>query len=360
MDNPRAELDSALAPNYRITRELGAGVMSRVYHAIEVALEREVVIKVLPPDVTGGVSVDRFKREMQLVARLQHPHIVPVLSTGAAGDVLFYVMPFIKGESLGGKLTRVNTLPIGECARYLREVADALHYAHQQGLVHRDVKPDNVLISNGHALVTDFGVARALGTGGSEEGGGLTSAGNASGTPVYVAPEQAMAGPHVDHRADIYAFGVMAYEMLAGQPPFVAPTPQALIAEHISKEPEPLRRARDTVPKGLEELVMRCLAKRPADRFQDAAEMVPILDEYAHRRTRASGRITTPPAPSDGLPAATAPVIGGLMTLIAAWGLRQGLGLPDWLVALTIVLVLAGVGLALHITRRKVPRSPRR
>jgi len=353
LDDLRATLDAALSPGYRITRELGAGGMSRVFLATEVALDRDVVIKVLPPDLSGPVSADRFKREMHLVARLQHPHIVPVLSTGNVGDVLYYIMPFIKGESLAGRLTRGSEMPIAESARILREVADALHFAHEQGVVHRDVKPDNVLLSSGHALVTDFGVAKALGVGGSDEAGGLTSVGIALGTPVYMAPEQAMADPHVDHRADIYAFGGMAYEMLAGQPPFIAPTPQALIAAHVSREPTPLRQLRDTVPEAFDELVMRCLAKRPADRFQSASELIPILDGIAHGPTRSGVSAATAHPETGSASRLVGPISGALLTLAAAWGLRQGLGLPDWLVALTIALVVAGVTTALQLTRRR-------
>ena len=211
-------LSEALGPDFRIERELGGGGMSRVFLAEDVKLARKVVVKVLPPEMAASVNQDRFRREIQLAARLQHPHVVPLLSANASGDLLWYVMPFIEGESLRAKLAREGELPVAEAVRLLREVTDALAYAHEQGVVHRDIKPDNVMVSRGHALVTDFGVAKAVSESGNASG--LTSLGVALGTPAYMAPEQASADPHVDHRADLYALGAVAYEMLAGRPPF--------------------------------------------------------------------------------------------------------------------------------------------
>ena len=231
-------LQSALGDTHRILRELGGGGMSRVFLAEEIRLGRQVVVKVLPPETGAAVNVERFEREIRLAARLQHPHIVPLLSAGAAGDLLYYVMPFIEGESLRSKLAREGELPVAEAARILREIVDALSYAHRNGVVHRDIKPDNVLLSDGHAVVTDFGVAKAVSA--SSGASSLTSLGVALGTPAYMAPEQAAADPHVDHRADIYAVGVLAYEMLAGRTPFTAPTPQAMLAAHITQAPEPV------------------------------------------------------------------------------------------------------------------------
>src|SRR6476661_8351491 len=197
------QLEQALGTAYRLERELGGGGMSRVYLAEEVALGRQVVIKVLPPDLAAAINVERFRREIQLAAKLQHPHVVPLLAAGRAGELLYYTMPFIEGESLRARLLREGELPVSDAVRLLRDVVDALAYAHEQGVLHRDIKPDNVLVSRHHGLVTDFGVAKAL----SEATGGnsLTSAGVALGTPAYMAPEQATADPHVDHRADIYA-----------------------------------------------------------------------------------------------------------------------------------------------------------
>ncbi|HWP36047.1 MAG TPA: serine/threonine-protein kinase, partial [Gemmatimonadales bacterium] len=225
----QSRLQSAVGITYRVARELGGGGMSRVFLAEETELGRKVVIKVLPPEMSAGVNVDRFRREIQLAAKLQHPHIVQLLTAGAAGDLLYYVMPFIQGESLRARLAREGELPISEAARILREVVDALAYAHRHGVVHRDIKPDNVLLSEGHAVVTDFGVAKAVSES-TGAGSSLTSLGVALGTPAYMAPEQAVADPHVDHRADIYAVGVLAYEMLCGRLPFAASTPQGLLA----------------------------------------------------------------------------------------------------------------------------------
>jgi tetratricopeptide (TPR) repeat protein/TolB-like protein len=250
--------------------------MSRVFAAEERALGRKVVVKVLPPEVAGAVSVERFRREINLAAALHHPHIVPLLSAGEAGGVLYYTTPFVVGESLRSRLEREGELPVPEAVRILRDVASALSYAHQQGTVHRDIKPDNVLLSGRYALVTDFGVARALGT--SARAGRLTATGVAVGTPAYMAPEQVAADAQADHRVDVYAFGCLAYELLAGRPPFQAASVQALLTAQIAHDPQPLRALRPSVPPPLEQLVMRCLAKRPADRPQTAEEIVRALD----------------------------------------------------------------------------------
>ena len=272
-------LQAALAASYRIERELGGGGMSRVFVATETALGRKVVVKVLPPELAAGLSVDRFRREIQLAASLQHPHIVPLLAAGPAGDMLYYTMPLIEGESLRTKIAREGELPIGESIRILRDVVDALACAHEHGIVHRDIKPDNVLVSRHHGLVADFGVAKAL----SEATGAtsFTSTGLALGTPAYMAPEQATADPHVDHRADIYAVGALAYEMLTGRPPFTGGSPQAVLAAQVTQTADPVTRYRPSVPPALSALVMRCLEKRPADRFQSADELLTLLDAMA-------------------------------------------------------------------------------
>src|SRR5437867_4940279 len=253
--------------------------MSRVFLAEETELGRRVVIKILPPEMGAGVSIDRFRREIQLAAALQHPHIVPLLHAGHVEEVLYYTMPLIEGESLRAKLAREGALPIADTVRILRDVVDALAYAHRHDVAHLDIKPDNVLISDHHAVVTDFGVAKALGEATGETT--LTSVGVTLGTPAYMAPEQAAADPHVDHRADIYAVGTLAYEMLAGRTPFTAPTPQALLAAHITQTPEPVSKHRPAVSAALNGLLMRCLEKRPADRWQSAAELLGQLEAAA-------------------------------------------------------------------------------
>jgi len=228
-------LHAALGDNYRILRELGGGGMSRVFLAEEARLGRRVVIKVLPPDMAAGVNAERFEREIQLAASLQHPHIVQLLTAGANADLAYYVMPFIEGESLRARLAREGALPMSEVLRILHDVVDALAYSHHHGVVHRDIKPDNVMLSGKHALVTDFGVAKAVSASSGDGHTNLTSLGIALGTPAYMSPEQAAADPRVDQRADIYAVGAMAYEMLCGRTPFVAPTPQGMLAAHITE-----------------------------------------------------------------------------------------------------------------------------
>src|SRR5207248_3415220 len=212
-------------------------------------------------------------------AKLQHPHIVPLLTAGAKGDLLYYVMPHIAGESLRSRITHERALPIGDAVRILRDVCDALAYAHGHGVVHRDIKPDNVLISGKHALVTDFGVAKAVSM--SSGSGTLTSLGMALGTPAYMAPEQAAGDPTVDHRADLYAVGALGYELLAGRPPFSGLSPQNLLAAQVTVTPDPVTRHRASVPPPLAALIMRCLAKSPADRPQSAEELVSQLETLA-------------------------------------------------------------------------------
>src|SRR5438876_2192433 len=262
--------------------------MSRVFVAEETALDRKVVIEVLPPETAAQVSLERFKREILLAAKLQHPHIVPLLTAGESNGLPYFTMPFVDGESLRVRLARHGELPVNHAIRMLREIASALAYAHEHGIVHRDIKPDNVLLSGGSAMVTDFGVAKALSASSNPEHGGMTSLGVALGTPAYMSPEQASADPSVDHRADIYSVGVLAYELLTGQPPFAGRTPQNLLAAHVTEAPEAINRRRASLPPALAALVMRCLEKRPADRPQSASEVVHALDDI----TTPSGGMT--------------------------------------------------------------------
>jgi TolB-like protein/Tfp pilus assembly protein PilF/aminoglycoside phosphotransferase (APT) family kinase protein len=275
----RDRLQAVLGERYRIEQELGGGGMSRVFVAAEIELGRKVVVKVLPPELAAGVNAERFRREIQLAAQLQHPHIVPVLNAASSGGLAYYMMPLVEGESLRVKLTREGELPISDAVRILADVADALAYAHAHGVVHRDIKPDNVLITGRHAVVTDFGVAKAVSA--ASGSSGLTSLGVALGTPAYMAPEQAAAEPGVDHRADIYALGAVAYEILTRQPPFTAPTAQMVLAAQVTQTPEPVTAHRAAVPPALAALVMRCLEKRPADRWQSAEEVRQMLEVLA-------------------------------------------------------------------------------
>lgn len=273
------ELRHSLGSTYRIDRELTRGGMSRVFVVNEIALDRQIVLKVLAPELAHALSAERFSREIRLAARLQHPHIVPLLAAGEAGELLYYTMPLVEGESLRARIDRSGELSIAEATRLFREIADALAYAHRERIVHRDIKPDNVLLSHQHAMVTDFGVARAVSEAGDKTA--LTQSGIAVGTPAYMAPEQAAGDSHTDQRADIYAVGLVAYEMVAGHPPFQGATPQALIAAHMTQAPPSLVSVRSTVPAELATIVHRCLEKRPADRFQDATDLLAALDGIA-------------------------------------------------------------------------------
>jgi serine/threonine-protein kinase len=279
------QLQVALGVGYTIERELGGGGMSRVFVAEERALGRKVVVKVLPFEAAGAVFVERFKREIALAAQLQHPHIVPLLTAGDAIGLPYFTMPYVRGESLRARLSNHGELPLAEAVRVLREIASALAFAHEQGVVHRDIKPENILIAGGSAMVTDFGVAKAL-SASTSGGSSLTSIGVALGTPAYMSPEQASADPQVDHRADIYSWGMLAYELLTGQAPFASRTPQAMLAAHVMEAPDPVTKRRAGIPPTLAQLVMRCLEKRPADRPQTADDLVQALDALATPRRR--------------------------------------------------------------------------
>jgi eukaryotic-like serine/threonine-protein kinase len=275
MDLPD-QLQQALGTAYRIERELGQGGMATVFLADDLKHDRKVAIKVLRPELAAALGAERFTREIRIAARLQHPHILPLLDSGQAEGFLYYVMPYVEGQSLRDRLARQGELPVHEAVRILVEIADALAFAHAQGVVHRDIKPDNVMLSGRHALVMDFGVAKAL----SEATGRqtLTTAGVALGTPSYMAPEQATADPNLDHRVDIYAVGVVAYELLTGRTPFAGLTPQQVLAAHVTETPAPMTRYRPSLSPALQAVVMKCLAKHPADRWQSAHELLGQLE----------------------------------------------------------------------------------
>ena len=262
MTDLREQLQTALGDRYSVERELGGGGMSRVFLATERALERQVVVKLLPPDLAESVNADRFRREIQFAARLRHPHILPVLTAHEAAGLVFYTMPYVRGESLRDRLRRDQQLPIEDALRLTREVADALAYAHSEGIVHRDIKPDNILLDDGHAVVMDFGIARAT----AESSEKLTHSGLAIGTVVYMSPEQASAGK-VDARSDVYSLGCVLFEMLIGEPPFTGPTAQVITARKLSQPAPSITVARDTVPAAVERIVNKALARTPADRF---------------------------------------------------------------------------------------------
>ena len=266
-------LQSHLADRYSVERELGKGGMATVYLAKDVRHDREVAIKVLHPELSASIGAERFEREIKLSAKLQHPHILGMFDSGEADGLLYYGMPFVKGESLRDRLDREGQLTIEDSIQITLEVADALGYAHAQGVIHRDIKPENILLSGGHALVADFGIARAATEGGAQK---LTSTGMAVGTPVYMAPEQSV-GDAVGPTSDLYSLGCVLYEMLAGEPPFTAKNPQALMARHAMEAVPSIRIIRQTVPEEVEDAIFAAMAKVPADRPQNAAQFSEIL-----------------------------------------------------------------------------------
>jgi eukaryotic-like serine/threonine-protein kinase len=297
--------------------------MSSVFVAEETALGRRVVIKILPPELAHAVSGERFRQEIRFAARLTHPHIVPLLAAGESDGLPYYTMPYVEGESLRARLAR-GPLPLAEVVSQLRDVARALAYAHEHGVVHRDIKPDNVLLTADSALVTDFGVAKAVSAATDAGQGGITTLGVVLGTPAYMAPEQGAGDPATDHRADLYAFGCLAYEALTGAPPFTGRPPAALIAAHAIEPPEPLARRRPDVPPALVELVMRCLAKRAADRPQSAAEVLEALDGVPARTSTPRRRTAAVVAAMVAIVAGLAVVFGLGRRIAPAGGERQG------------------------------------
>ncbi|MFN0180976.1 MAG: protein kinase domain-containing protein [Gemmatimonadales bacterium] len=335
MSDPQARLATALADRYTIQRELGAGGMATVYLAQDLKHDRKVAVKVLRPDLAAALGPERFLREVKIAANLQHPHVLPLYDSGQVHGFLFYVMPFVDGVSLREKLVKEGELPIPDAVRILRDVADAMAYAHSRGVVHRDIKPENIMLSGRHALVTDFGVAKAV----SEATGRqtLTTAGVALGTPTYMSPEQAAADPQTDHRADLYAFGVVAYELLAGLPPFVGATPQAVLAAHVTIPAQPVTNHRASIPPALAALVMRCLEKKPADRWQSAEELIRQLEAVL--------------TPSGGMtPTATQPVTAAVAPVTPRrW--------PAIMLAGALALALAAGGVW-WLTRDRIPLDP--
>ncbi len=312
-------LKAALADRYRIEREVGRGGMATVFLAEDVKHHRNVALKVLRPELAEALGAERFLREIETTAALRHPHILPLYDSGEAGGSLFYVMPYVEGESLRDRLYREKQLAIADALSIAREVADALGYAHARGVVHRDIKPENILLEAGHAVVADFGIARAVSAAGGER---LTQTGVSIGTPMYMSPEQAAGDPNVDGRSDLYSLGCVLYEMLGGQPPFTGPTAEAVTRQHLITEAAPVTNLRPTVSAELAGTLARTLAKNPADRFNPAAQFVQALSTHA-----AAATPLPPPAPVRRSPARWALGAGGVLVMVAAaWFGGRALG----------------------------------
>jgi serine/threonine-protein kinase len=294
VDSELELLRAALSERYRIEREIGRGGMATVYLAEDLKHRRDVAIKVLNPELAAGLGHARFLREIEIAAGLSHPHILPLYDSGESAGFLYYVMPFVEGESLRSRIQREKQLSIPDTVAIGRAIAGALSYAHAHGIVHRDIKPENILFASGQAVVADFGISRAVGVAGGEQ---LSRTGVAIGTPTYMSPEQAVGDPDLDSRSDIYALGCVLYEMLSGQPPFTGLTAQAVLARHAVDRVPPLRTVRNAIPGALEAVVLRALEKTPADRFRTADEIAEALDQstttgelaapvWTHRRRR--------------------------------------------------------------------------
>jgi serine/threonine-protein kinase len=305
-------LTAALADRYRIERELGSGGMATVYLAEDLKHHRHVAIKVLHPELSAVIGSERFLKEIELTANLQHPHILPLYDSGAADTFLYYVMPYIDGETLRVRLERERQLPVAGAVRIAKEVADALEYAHRRSVVHRDIKPENILLQGGHALVADFGIALAV-----QQAGGarMTQTGMSLGTPQYMSPEQAMGDKAVDHRADIYALAAVTYEMLAGEPPFSGASSQVIVAKVLTEDPKPLVLQRRSIPEAVERAIFTGLEKLPADRFDTAAEFAAALDTESPAR---------PSAPQAKAPERARAISATLATALALGAMALG------------------------------------
>src|SRR5438067_9292308 len=321
MPDLEERLKAALADRYALARELGRGGMAVVFLARDLRHDRPVAIKVLRQEIAAALGAERFLREIQIAAKLHHPHILPLYDSGAAGELLYYVMPYVEGESLRQRLEREKQLPVEEALAIARQVAGALAYAHRNDVVHRDIKPENILLESGEAVVADFGIARAITAAGGDQ---LTQTGIAIGTPLYMSPEQGAGGEGLDGRSDVYSLACVLYEMLAGHPPFAGGTAQAILARHSVDPVPPLRTARATVPTAVERALARALAKLPADRYATALQFAEAL----------GGPIPAAPSAS-----------GGSRRLRAAWSVG-------------LALAALGAGLAVARPWRHASRQP--
>src|SRR3989449_22746 len=324
-----AVLRDALADRYAVERELGRGGMATVFLAEDLKHRRPVAIKVLHPELAAAVGADRFLREIEIAARLQHPHILPLYDSGTAAGFLYYVMPYVEGESLRDRLEREKQLSLEDTLRIAGEVAGALAYAHSHGVVHRDIKPENVMLSGGTVVVADFGIARAVTAAGDEHQ--LTQTGTVIGTPAYMSPEQATGSAEIDGRSDQYSLACVVYEMLVGEPPFTGPTAQAVMARHSLDLVSPPSIVRSTIPDAVEEAILRGLSKVPADRYPTAALFAEALNTPS-RATGAVRRATLAGARARRRPGRRALAVAGAAGLGAAGagggGRRRGAPAP--------------------------------
>jgi len=322
------QLREQLAPRYQVEREIGRGGMATVYLARDTVRDRLVAVKVLSDEVSTALGTERFRREIRIAAQLTHPNILPVYDSGEVGEALFFVMPYVEGGSLRSRIAREKQFNVDDAVRVATEVANALDYAHRQGLVHRDVKPENILFADNHAFVADFGVARAINAAGEDR---ITRSGITLGTPLYMSPEQAAAEADLDGRSDIYSLGCCAYEMLVGAPPFAGPTAQVVMARHSLEQVPSMVIARQGIPEHVEATVMRALAKSPADRFRSAAEFADALNErITVRMPRMSGAVQQIAPPSRGLsPRATAGLLALGAIAVAAWAWSRPRNAPQ-------------------------------
>ena len=365
MKDLQDQVQATLGGTYTLERELGGGGMSRVFVADEVRLGRRVVIKVLSPELAAGISADRFEREIRMAASLQQANIVPVLSTGDVNGLPYYTMPFVEGESLRLRLSQQPPLSVSDTIRILGDVARALQYAHERGIVHRDIKPDNVLLSGGTAVVTDFGIAKALSASRNRgEGETLTALGTSIGTPAYMAPEQAAGDPDVDHRADIYALGCMAFELVTGKPPFHGRTPARVLGAHMGEAPPQLAGLRPDLPPAMTALVMQCLAKNPDARPQHASAIIGVLNGV----TSGSGMPSLPPvlmyAPGAFRKALAVYVVSIVGVAAVAKAATMTIGLPEWVLPGALFVMALGLPIILFtgyvqsVTRRALLSTP--
>jgi serine/threonine-protein kinase len=348
-----SKVKKALASRYKVERVLGEGGMATVYLAQDLKYHRSVAVKVMRPELASTLGADRFLREVEIAARLAHPHILPMYESGEAQGLLYYVMPYVEGETLRERIQRETQLPVEDALKIAREVSEALAYAHARGIIHRDIKPANILLGGGHATVADFGIARAVNTTSNEV---LTQTGLAVGTPHYMAPEQAMGDREVDARADIYAVGALLYEMIAGEPPFTGPTPRAIVTRSMTEIPRSLTSSRTGLMPDVDRVALKALAKSPADRYPTATALAAALDQ-ALDVTHSGARPAIAQAGPAPLQVLGLFLLAGSAVLAMAYALVRQSGLPQWMFLLAVLLMVAGLPIMLLCARGGSSRS---